>query len=367
MRYRTKEKRIPREIPAPTGPEWIAIDNVRLWLPSHKREALRHVPRSSDLSIETRGAEWPVARSALDFILECIYGKSAKFKIDWVTKIGGGLSKTVYRADVTIFEGKGKKYDSFAISQLAYDADPDAGSRLLREQFILDVISRETTYFSIPEPVGMVWYDGNLIAATSFVAGMPVDLRASQSHLNRPWEIVGKIAAEVHKLPIHDLPKTIERYSTRREQTVNTVNNFRKFALPEIQYAVQWICENLPPEKNSVLIHGDLLGQNILWTLEGELFVIDWEYAFIGDPAYELAIVTRGVKEPFQVSNGLGRLIDSYLSSGGQEISKKEVHVYELLLCLGWYEQSLDRSKGGHGPDYYLDFLRSMLRRISNK
>ncbi len=148
---------------------------------------------------------------------------------------------------------------------------------------------------------------------------------------------------------------------------MSTVNGFRGFNIPEIQEAVQWICENLPPDKESVLIHGDLLGQNILWTLEGGLFVIDWEYAFIGDTAYELAIVTRGAKEPFRVSNGLGRLIDSYLSSGGQEISKKEVHVYELLLCLGWYEQSLDRSKGGQGPDYYLDFLRSLLKRVANK
>lgn len=99
--------------------------------------------------------------------------------------------------------------------------------------------------------------------------------------------------------------------------------------------------------------------------IEGQLFVIDWEYAFIGDPAYELAIVTRGVKEPFQVSNGSGRLIDSYLSSGGQEISKRDVQVYELLLCLGWYEQSLDRSSDGHGPDYYLDFLSSLLKRVN--
>ncbi len=71
-----------------------------------------------------------MARSALDFMLRCIYGAKAKFKIDSAAKVGEGLSKNVYRADVTIFEGKRKKYDSFAISQLAYDADPDAGLRL---------------------------------------------------------------------------------------------------------------------------------------------------------------------------------------------------------------------------------------------
>ena len=112
-----------------------------------------------------------------------------------------------------------------------------------------------------------------------------------------------------------------------------------------------------------MLIHGDLLGQNILQTLEDGMFVIDWEYSRLGDPSYDLAIVTRGVKKPFQVESGLERLIDSYLASGGQEIEKKNVHVHEILFVIGWYQQSLDRSSGGHGPEYYLDFLRRLLKR----
>jgi len=68
VRHKTREKRYVSEIPAPTGPEWIAIDKLRLWLPSNKRKALSHAPRLSDLHIETRGAGWAVARSALDFL-----------------------------------------------------------------------------------------------------------------------------------------------------------------------------------------------------------------------------------------------------------------------------------------------------------
>ena len=79
----------------------------------------------------------------------------------------------------------------------------------------------------------------------------------------------------------------------------------------------------MPGRQKSVLIHGDLLGQNIMQTLEDGMFVIDWEYSRLGDPSYDLAIVTRGVKKPFQVESGLERLIDSYLASGGQEIEKR--------------------------------------------
>ena len=138
MKYKTREKKFLGKIPAPTGSEWIAIDDVRLWLPSNQRGALSHLPRLSE--IETNGAGWAVARSALEFILECVYGEKVKFKIDWATKIGGGLSKTVYRADVTLFEGKEEKYDTFAISQLAYDADPDVGSTKFRNKLIVVVL-----------------------------------------------------------------------------------------------------------------------------------------------------------------------------------------------------------------------------------
>ena len=49
-----------------------------------------------------------------------------------------------------------------------------------------------------------------------------------------------------------------------------------------------------------MLLHGDLLPLNLLWGREtDELGVVDWESARIGDPAYDLAIVTRGHAKPF--------------------------------------------------------------------
>jgi thiamine kinase-like enzyme len=45
-------------------------------------------------------------------------------------------------------------------------------------------------------------------------------------------------------------------------------------------------------------LHGDLLPQNLLFTIpdDREIAVVDWECAQIGDAAYDLAIVTRGVR-----------------------------------------------------------------------
>ena len=363
MNYRPREKRSFTRIPRPTGPEWLSLNGIQLWLPREKREHFR--PPASVLNLKSDGPEWAKVRSAFNFILQCSHHESLDYKIDWITKIGEGLSKKAYRADVTIFRNEGKQYTSFAVSQVLFDADPDAGSRMIKEQFILDSIGKKIAHFSVPEPAGMIWYEGKLISATSFIAGLPVELRAARSPIEHPWEVVGTVAAEIHKIAIHNLPQCLDRYPTRQDQAIAGAKNFKKYDVSEIQDALKWINENLPPKGGSVLVHGDLLGQNILRTLSEELFVIDWEYARVGDPAYDLAIVTRGSKKPFQVSGGLDRLIDSYLSSGGQELSKKDVHVYELLLSLGWYEQSLDRGGGGHSSDYYLDLMRNLLRRVA--
>jgi aminoglycoside phosphotransferase (APT) family kinase protein len=133
---------------------------------------------------------------------------------------------------------------------------------------------------------------------------------------------------------------------------------------PEVLDALAWINENLPSETRSVLLHGDLLGQNMLWTLSSKFGVIDWEYCSAGDPAHDLAIVTRGVRRPFQVPEGLDYLIDSYRAAGGWALTKINVQVHELLMLLGWYKWSLEGTYGGHGPDQYLARIKNYLRRL---
>ena len=67
---------------------------------------------------------------------------------------------------------------------------------------------------------------------------------------------------------------------------------------------------NLPEDGSSTVLHGDLLPQNLLLAIEDdsvgdpEIAVIDWECAQIGDAAYDLAIVTRGVRRPFGEKTG---------------------------------------------------------------
>lgn len=134
--------------------------------------------------------------------------------------------------------------------------------------------------------------------------------------------------------------------------------------LPEFFDTHNWALEHLPPDEPSVLIHGDLLGQNtdtsnVPSAVDEGLAVIDWEYAMLGDPAYDLAIVTRASKKPFAIDRGLERLLDAYATFGQRRIAAHEVHFYELCLLARWYRDSLDGKNA-------MDSVESQWGRVRN-
>jgi hypothetical protein len=362
MKYKSKRINYSTKVPKPKGQDWLFVDGTYFWLPPNKFTSLPLPPTQKlDLNITCPG--WLIARSALDFILPYTLGNNMKYHIEWVKKIGDGLSKEAYRGDVTSYEEE-EKYNVFAVSLILHDADANAGSRMIKEFYILDIINKIETSFSVPEPVGIIWVNGIMISVRSFVFGYPIELRAPRSNIERPWEIIGKIAADIHNMQIKNLPEETKLYSTRLDHAQSYLTKYKKYNIPAIEEALNWVSENLPKADKSVLVHSDLLGQNLFRSDTERISVLDWEYSFYGDPAYDLAIVTRGVKRPFQISGGLDYLVDSYLAAGGKQLTKKDVHIYELFLILGWYKQSLNRSLGGHGPEYYLHQLRNFLKRV---
>jgi thiamine kinase-like enzyme len=98
--------------------------------------------------------------------------------------------------------------------------------------------------------------------------------------------------------------------------------------------------------------------------------VIDWEYASIGDPAYDLAIITRGNAKLCGLNNGLKRLLAAYHEAGGVRIMQADVVAHELLLVLSWLADSVrserQGNREGHSPREHRDKLRAILRRVES-
>ncbi len=128
-----------------------------------------------------------------------------------------------------------------------------------------------------------------------------------------------------------------------------------------------WIRSHLPPDTPAVLLHGDLLGQNLRrsWIDAGSIGVIDWAEATIGDPAYDLAIVTRGHRNPFATAGGLARLVDAYNRLAASPLTVADVHVHELMLHAVLYRAALmGYGRGSAYAEHCRSNWRSLLRRV---
>ncbi len=307
---------------------------------------------------DARGAGWARAKHILRELIGRELGTVRD--IGRVVKIGDGLSRDIFAAEVELATGA---CDSYVVALPRRDAPRDLSERTTRE---LRLIARLRTYsfpFHLPETVGAFPDGKHLALVRRFTPGVMLDLRAGRQGAVRPWAVVAEIAAAIHRVPgeaVADLLPGASTYEMHARSAIAVVDESHS---PEMRDARQWALDHLPPAHPSVLLHGDLLGQNIVLAPGTPPTVIDWEYARYGDPAYEFAIVTRGVKHPFQTADGLARLLDAYRHHGGCEVKAEQVHLHELAMIAGWYRTALNEG-GPAAAAQELDRMRGLLRRL---
>jgi aminoglycoside phosphotransferase (APT) family kinase protein len=307
-------------------------------------------------------AGWARAKAILrSAFATCFPG--AEVEIGRVTRVGQGLSRDAFVAYVEFRDDPEAPSGPYAVFLPTRGAIDGLDARTRREAQLLHRLSNLDLPFRVPSVLG-IWPDaGHLALVRSWVEGVELDLRAGRQGQVRPWDLVGHIAASIHTLDVGRFADLLPGDDTRRAQAVRWLLELEDVDAPEAKAALAWARDHVPPDEPSVFVHGDLLGQNILLDPVHPPAVIDWEYSRRGDPAYDLAIVTRGVRRPFQVAGGLQQLLDAYGRHGGQTIQVDDVRVYELGLAVKLYRDSL-RSTRGKAPDQALALLRSLLRRL---
>ncbi len=156
-----------------------------------------------------------------------------------------------------------------------------------------------------------------------------------------PWRPMGAIAAAIHGLDPGVGEGLSVTFATRRDHARSMAEPAAYAEAPYMDEVEDWLAANLPPATPARLLHGDLLGQNVMWAPQEDLVgVIDWEAARLGDPAYDLAIMTRGRRKPFGRADGLRRLVDAYNETAEVALSEKEVRFHELSLMAAWIVDS---------------------------
>ncbi|MDQ3033423.1 MAG: aminoglycoside phosphotransferase family protein [Myxococcota bacterium] len=316
------------------------------------------IRRGTELEMQSAG--WARAKRALRETLE--REDIAVSDIGRVTKIRDGLSREVYAASVEHVDGTEQAYAVLLPTRDA-DADTELEQRTLREVRLVADLRRRRLPFRVPAILGGVREGRHTVLIRHFVRGVPLDLRAGRQPSVQPWAIVGEIAAAVHAIPGGEVEDITPGFATRREHALDQLAVLDGLAPAEMRAALAWARDHLPPDEPATLVHGDLLGQNILLSLDGPHHVIDWEYALRGDPAYDLAIVTRGAKRPFQIAGGLARLLDAYEAHGGRRVAPEQVRIHEIgPIALAYREAVAGRS--GQTPAFELDRMRSLVRRL---
>jgi aminoglycoside phosphotransferase (APT) family kinase protein len=306
---------------------------------------------------EAGGAGWVRAKHILRDLLERELG--AVRDVGWVKYIGAGRSRDVFAADVDLVDGCGGRF----VVALPRDASPERDERTSREVRLVARLRGRALPFLLPDMVG-TFPDGDRLALVQrFAGGDELELQPGPKASVRPWERVAAIAAAIHAIPGYELASVLPGSDSRKHHLRRALKVFRGLDQVEMREARAWARANLPPDEASTLVHGDLRSQNIRLGPDRPPYVGHWEYARRGDPAYDLAIVTRGDPRVFQIDRGLERLLDAYHQSSRVAVTAGQVHAHELCLMAESYRAAL----AGDQPRasvHELDRIRGLLRRL---
>ncbi len=369
-----REKRSLRDEPVPEGEDWVEWGGELVWAAGFTSGGVPYGVSAdqfrASMMAEQRGAGWVRARRTLGRVFDTsATGGDTSVDIGRVQRLDEGLSRTGFWADVRIDPDPDERSGRYVVLLPNHDVDSSFDTRVAQEAEILEQLSKRHLTFRTPRIVAVVREAGHAVIVESFVPGIALDLRASRQPRVKPWQVVGEVAAAIHALDTTILDGALDAYATRRDHAEAELPVFEGLddpVVPVIDDARVWVREHLPPPTQSAFVHGDLLGQNILLPYSDEPAlrpgIIDWEFAQLGDPAMDLAVVTRGVRRPFQIDEGLDRLLDSYATAGGVELTAAEVHFWELCMAAHWYRDALDERRI-HPPEQELHRVRRVLER----
>jgi aminoglycoside phosphotransferase (APT) family kinase protein len=272
---------------------------------------------------------WVRAKHALQDAFE---SPTIRVDVGFVKSLGCGLSRQGFRADVELTPDPDSRSGVY-VALIPTDDDPDYRTDVSREAKALRWLDGRLTKVRTPKVVALIDADGDRILVETFVGGVEADLRAGRQP-GRPWELVAEVAAAIHGAP----PPPEFEPRTRRAHRMDTLAGLEHVVstdeLP--RRALAWMREHLGDESSGVLLHGDLLGQNLRIFPDEAPGVIDWRFVAVGDPAADLAVVTRGIRRPFQIEGGRDKLLDAYNHRSTIQVDAASLTFFELALLLRW-------------------------------
>ncbi|WP_204010966.1 aminoglycoside phosphotransferase family protein [Virgisporangium aurantiacum] len=218
---------------------------------------------------------------------------------------------------------------------------------LRRSATLLTVLADARLPLAVPRPVGAIEaLDGRTALATTFVAGKPRPV--PEPGLTDPAVLRDALDA-IAAVPLDGISHAIGPPRAPAGGT-EWADEARRHLLPRLNPPAARLVTRSIDEASAlaapatpVLVHGDLAGTNLLWQADRLVGVLDWDLAFAGDRAYDIACLADGfgwtVLETLFDSATIDRariyrdvfLVESYLAHHRREATGAADQILEML------------------------------------
>ena len=206
----------------------------------------------------------------------------------------------------------------------------------------------------VPRPYGYLGeLDGREAFAVERVAGETIgrrivtrpDLAAAREAL--PVELAEELA-KVHAIPREEVSFLPELDVLGRfESELDSVGEPH----PAIELGLWWLRGNRPEPMEPVVLHGDFRIGNVVVSERGLEYVLDWEFAHVGDPrgdvAWPIVRAWRFGADDLRLG-GVGKVepyLDRYAELTGRRIAVDDLYWWEVLGNVKWAVGALTQSR----------------------
>ncbi len=268
----------------------------------------------------------------------------AEVELPWARRLGRGSAREAWVGEVVVTPDPAG-WSGEWVALLPLPGEPVDARKVEREARLLAWLGAQALPVRVPRAPPVV----REVLVCGWVAGARLD-----GEFTPDLEVTAEVARAIHALAPPDF---LPGHATRRAHAEEEVRALARFDEPLLREAAAWAAAHLPPDTPASLLHGDLTRDNLLFHRHLPPAVIDWTHAARGDPAADLAWVTRGGRRPFGEPDGLERLVRA-IDPEGERLTVAQVRVHELALLAGWVPE--DPSDRGGG----LNHLRGLARRV---
>jgi aminoglycoside phosphotransferase (APT) family kinase protein len=170
------------------------------------------------------------------------------------------------------------------------------------------------------------------------------ELAAARAQL--PVQLADELA-KIHAIPAERLPFLPEARLERMVEELDEVDEPH----PAIELGLWWLRENRPPERPSVVNHGDYRIGNVVVGPDGLVGVLDWEFVHLDDPVRDMAFgMVRAWRfgVPEKRLGGVGDVepfLERYNEVTGLDVRPEELDYWELAGNVSWAVGTLTQAQ----------------------